>query len=132
MLYIFVYTTLDKGLRKNVKKKEGMEKLENIKEMEALNMKQKKWNKLDKSKRSSYSPVVFKYDCSLETYLELWTKKAIPEHLYFSKNFKIIPVRIWILKSDYRFFYFILVSGIPGSIIFDQLLTNHDTVVLSE
>ena len=27
--------------------------------------------KLDKSKRSSYSPVVFKHDCSLETYLEL-------------------------------------------------------------
>ena len=53
MLYIFVYTTLDKGLRKNVKKKEGMEKLENIKEMEALNMKQKKWNKLDKRERSS-------------------------------------------------------------------------------
>ena len=30
----------------------------------------KKWNKLDK--RSSYSPVVFKHDCSLETYQELW------------------------------------------------------------
>ena len=85
MLYIFVYTTLDKGLRKNVKKKEGMEKLENIKEMEALNMKQKKWNKLDKRERSSYSPVVFKHGCSLETFLELWRKKAIPGHLYFSK-----------------------------------------------
>ena len=32
-------------------------------------MKYKKWNKLDKSKRSSYSPVVFKYGSSLETYL---------------------------------------------------------------
>ena len=29
-------------------------------------MKSKKWNKLDKSKRSAYSPVVFKHDCSLE------------------------------------------------------------------
>ena len=38
-------------------------------------MKHKKWNKLDKSKRSSYSPDVFKHDCSLETYLELWRKK---------------------------------------------------------
>ena len=50
MLYIFMYksfsTTLDKGLRKNIKKKkkkrEKMEKLENISEMGALNMKQKK------------------------------------------------------------------------------------------
>ena len=64
-----------------------MEKLENVNEKEALNMKQKKWNKLDKSKRSSYSPV-FKYDCSLETYLELWTKKAIPEHFVFFKKFQ--------------------------------------------
>ena len=61
--------------------------------------------KLDKSKRSSYSPVVFRHDCSLETHLELWRKKAIPECLYFSKNFKIIVICIWILKSDYRFFY---------------------------
>ena len=30
-------------------------------------MKQKNWNKLDKSKRSSYNPVVFKHGCSLET-----------------------------------------------------------------
>ena len=31
--------------------------------------------KLDKSKISSYSPVVFKHGCSLEIYLELWRKK---------------------------------------------------------
>ena len=42
-----------------------MEKLENINEMGALNMKQIKWNKRDKSKRLSYSPVVFKHGCSL-------------------------------------------------------------------
>ena len=80
-----------------------MEKLENISEMGALSTKQKKWNKLDKSKRSSYSPVVFKHDCSLEIYLDLWRKKEIPGHLYFSKNFKIILICIWILKSDYIF-----------------------------
>ena len=66
-------TTLDKGLRKNIKKKE-MNKLEN----------KTKWNgsieyeienKLDKSKISSYSPVIFKHDCSLEKYLNLWPKK---------------------------------------------------------
>ena len=34
-------------------------------------MKEKKWNKLGKSKRSSYSPGVLKYDCSLESHLEL-------------------------------------------------------------
>ena len=42
---------LDKGLRKNFLKKEEMEKLESkLNEMGALNMKQKKSNKLDKSK----------------------------------------------------------------------------------
>ena len=34
--------------------------------MGALNMKQKKGNKTDKSKKSLYGPVVFKYECSLE------------------------------------------------------------------
>ena len=56
---------VDKGLRKNIKKKktEEMEKLENkLNEMGALNMKYKKWNKLDESKTSSYSPIVFKHD----------------------------------------------------------------------
>ena len=53
-----------------------MENLENtLDEIGALNMKQKEWNKLDKSKRSSYNPVVFKHDCSLETYQELYRKK---------------------------------------------------------
>ena len=55
-------------------------------------MKQKKWNKVEKYKRSSYSSVGFKlnygfkHDGSLETYLELWSKKAIPEHLIFFFN----------------------------------------------
>ena len=83
-LYMCVYksfsTMLNKRLRKT--KKEEMEKLN---ERRALNMKYKKWNKLDKSKRSSYSPPVFKLGCSLETYLELWRKTIIYVHFYFSK-----------------------------------------------
>ena len=35
----------------------------------------------------------------------------MPEHLYFSKNVKIVPILIWILKGDYRFFYYNLVFG---------------------
>ena len=46
-----------------------------LNEMGALTMKQKKRNKLEKSKRSSQSPVVFKHGCSLETQLELWREK---------------------------------------------------------
>ena len=70
-------TTLDKGLGKNIKKKKrrygeiGKHKLN---EMGALNMKFKKWNKLDENKRFSYSPVVFKHGCPLEIYTELWQK----------------------------------------------------------
>ena len=68
---------LDEVLRKNIQKKDG--------EIG----KQTKWDrsteyviekvKLDKSKRSSYSPVVFKYGCLLEIYLELWPKN--PQYL---------------------------------------------------
>ena len=67
----------DKGLRKNINKKRRDGKIgkHKLNEMKALNRKYKKWNKLDKSKRFSYSPVVFKHGCSLETYLELWEKK---------------------------------------------------------
>ena len=51
------------------------------------------WNrknetKLDKGKRSSYSPVVFKHDCSLETYLELWSKKNNIWAFVFFRNFQ--------------------------------------------
>ena len=99
---IYVYksfsTTLDKGLRKNIKKKrDGEIGRHKLNEMGALTMKQKKRNKLDKSKRSSYSPVIFKHGYSLETYLERWQKhKAIPGHLYFLENSKIILICIWI------------------------------------
>ena len=79
---------LDKGLRKNIDKDKnemgdiGKHKLI---EMGALNMKFKKWNKLDTRKTLSYSPVVFKHGCSLEIYLGFWRKKTLPGHLYFSK-----------------------------------------------
>ena len=63
---------IDKGLRKNIRKKD--EKLENkLNEMGALNMKQKKQNKLGKSKRSAHG-AGFKHGCSLESHLELWRK----------------------------------------------------------
>ena len=71
-------------LKKQHEKKK-MEKLENkLDEIGALDMKYKEWNKLDKSKRSSYNPVVFKHDCLIETYQELWRKKkAIPGFVFF-------------------------------------------------
>ena len=50
-----------------------------LNEMGALNMKKKRWNKQEKSKRYSYSPVVFKDGFSLETHLEVcWKKKKKP------------------------------------------------------
>ena len=66
--------------------------------------------KLCKSIRSSYSPVVFRYDCSLETHLELWKEKKQPKKQYlgiffFPEHSKIILICIWILKNDYKFFY---------------------------
>ena len=105
ILYIYLYTKafctiLGKGLSKNVKKRRDGEIEKN--EMGALNMKQEKWNKLDKSKRSSYSPVVFKHGCSLETHLELWRKRSNTWAFVF---FKKILICIWVLKSDYRFLH---------------------------
>ena len=62
---------LDKVLWKNIKtKQDGEIEKHKLNEMGALDMKYKKWNKLDK--RSSYRPVVFKYDCSLET---IWSSR---------------------------------------------------------
>ena len=61
------------------------------------------WNKVDKSKRSLYNPVVFKLVCSLDTYLELWRKKSNIWAFLFLKNSKIILLCTWILKRDYSF-----------------------------
>ena len=62
-------------LRKNMRDREiGKHKLN---EMGALNMKYKNCNKLCKSKKkSSYTLVVFKHGCSLETHLVLWREKS--------------------------------------------------------
>ena len=59
---------LDKGLTKNIKKKRRDREIgkHKLNEMGALNIKQKKQNKLGKSERSSHSPVVLKHSCSLE------------------------------------------------------------------
>ena len=80
-IYIYAYrnfsTTLDKGLRKNIKKKrrDGEIGEYKVNEMEAMNIKYKKWKKPDKSKRSSYNSVVFKSGCLLETYLNFGERK---------------------------------------------------------
>ena len=72
---------LDTGLRKNIRKKKRRDREigeHKLNEMGELKMKQKKLNKLDKSKRSTYIPVVFKHGFSLETYLELWRRRETP------------------------------------------------------
>ena len=60
-------------------------------------------------------------------------KQAIPGYLYVSKNSNLLLTAIWILKSDYRFFYYMVfcdtVLLIQNRIIF--LLTDDETVVLS-
>ena len=62
-------------------------------------------------------------------YLELWRKNSNAWAFIFKKkDSKKILICICILKSDYRFFYEMVVLVIH-SIIF--LLTNHDTMVLS-
>ena len=49
-------------MRKNIKKKEREIGKHKLNEMGALNMKLKKWKKLDKSKRASHRPGVPKHD----------------------------------------------------------------------
>ena len=68
--------------------------------MRTLKMKQKKRNKPDKSKRSSNSAVDFKHGYSLEIDLKLWRKNAIPRHLCFLKNSKIILIYIWMIWEN--------------------------------
>ena len=70
---------------------------------------------------------VFKHCFSLETHLEIWRKTAIPGHLYFSKNLKVIPKFIWIFLQ-----IFLLIVSFSNIEFHYFLLTNHDTMVLSE
>ena len=88
IVYINVHknfsTMIDRGLRKNIKiktRRDGEIGKRKLNEMGHPNMKQKRWNEQEKSKRFSYSSVVFKDGFSLETHLEVWWKKVIPEHL---------------------------------------------------
>ena len=112
---------LDKGLRKNIdkdKNKMGDIGKHKLNEMGALNMKFKKWNKLDTSKTLSYSPVVFKHGCSLETYLEFWRKKLYLGICIFQKfqdnsdihlDFKKL-LQVFLLNGSFRdieFYYFV-------------------------
>ena len=90
--YMCVYksfpTILDKVLRKKNKKRHGKFGKQ-TKRNGSTEYEIEKVNKLDKSKKSSYSPVVFKHGCLLKAHLEPWRKKSIPEHLYFSENSNI-------------------------------------------
>ena len=75
-IYIYVYksffTTLDKGLKKYQKKRRDGEIVKHkLNEKGLMNIKYRKRKKLVKSKRSLFSPVVFKHGCLLQTYLEL-------------------------------------------------------------
>lgn len=74
----------------------------------------------------SFSPVVFKHGCSLEIHLELWRRRAIPGDLHFSKNYTIILLCIWILKTA-----FLLNGSLSNIEFYDFLLTNHDVMVLN-
>ena len=73
-----------------------------LSEMGALNMKQKTETNLVKVKRFCCSPVAFKHGCLLKTSGDL-AKKAIPGHLYFSDNSKIILMCIWVSECIFAF-----------------------------
>ena len=100
------------------KRRDGEIGKHKLNEMGALNMKYKKWNKLDKSKRSSCSPVAFKHGCLLETYLELWPKKSNTWAFVFFKKFQVNSnthldfkkcLQVFLLNGsfgDIEFYYF--------------------------
>ena len=71
--------------------------------MGALNMKEKKWNKLDKNKRLSYDPVTFKHGSSLASHVELRRKKqylsiCIFQKILFKKKIFFISWRLITLQ----------------------------------
>ena len=80
-------------------------------------MKYKKWNKLDKSERS-YSPVVFKHDCSLETYLELWQKKKKKSNTWAFAFFQKFQDNSDMLLDFKKWSQIFLLNGIFGDIEF--------------
>ena len=69
---------------KHIKKPEAFGEYK-VNEMEAMNIKYKKWKKPDKSKRSSYNSVVFKSGCLLETYLNFGERKQYLDICIFQK-----------------------------------------------
>ena len=127
-LFIYVYIKvfllcLIKTWERTSKKKDrdgeiGKHKLNEI----ALNVKQKKWNKLGKSIRSSYSPVVFKRGSSPETHLGLWRKASntwafvcfkkfqftSDSHMDFKKRLQVFLLHgfLWYSFVDTESYYF--------------------------
>ena len=74
-MYVYVYksfsTKLDRGLRKKIKKKKEMEKLEMKSEHWTGNRKSET-NYIKVNQRWSCGSAGFKHDCSLETYFQLF------------------------------------------------------------
>ena len=97
-IYIYLYksfsTTFDKGLRKNIKKmKDG--------EIGVIKL-QLKWNGSTEYETEKMKHVAQLFLNMIAHQKYIWSsggKKAIPEHLYFSENFKINLICIWILKK---------------------------------
>ena len=85
-MYIKALLHLIKAWERTLKKGDGIIGKHKLNETGALNMKKKKWNKLDKSKRSSCSPVLFRHDCSLK---DIWSfgeeKSGIWAFVFFKK-----------------------------------------------
>ena len=79
---------LIKAWEKKFLKRDGEIGKHKLNETGTLNMKQKKWNKPDKIKRSSYGPAVSKHGCSLETSGALEKKKKHWVFVFFKKILK--------------------------------------------
>ena len=77
---------LDKGLRKNIKKIEEMEKLEKKLNVSTEYEIEKSETNQIKVKNHHIVQLFLKIGCSLETYLEPWRKKAVLGDLFFQDN----------------------------------------------
>ena len=93
-----------------------------------------------RSKRSSYSPVVFKQGCSLETYLELWRKKAV-FHIYLVSLYFIFsaPISFSLCFPVYLtlFFFFDVISQVftkysRKDFVYTYINSMHDIYILEK
>ena len=87
-------------------RRDGETREHKLNEMGALKMKQKKWNKLDRNKRSSYSPAVFKHHGWLDTYLQHITTYQDNSDMYldFKKWLQVFLLDLGF--GDTEFYYF--------------------------